>query len=278
MLRPGNVIWNQCWLSFHALIHAPANVPARVQATRKRVLYRFPYRVCVRNPDTGRAQIRTRTARRSGHGIGLGPLSGIRTGALGRKGDKIGFKAQLVTGCLLLIGLRVAPLFPADQAAPFQVLQMQVQGGAAHFAVPRQGFLFGKTAVIRIVPVTQVPKNDLGRRFQAALQDRPVGRLVAHGRDHLPRSDGNRSRSSGGRAMPWSRAVFCAMRTRAQAADSLRSVCSPLNNLETRFGGTPASRDQRYPVRSSTVSTRLIHWRKSRGSGRSMIHSRGLKW
>lgn len=77
---------------------------------------------------------------------------------------------------------RAAPLppLPVDQARLFQPAQLDVQRGAGDFGIGGQLFLRGKAAGQGGVPVAEMPKHQLGRGMQPALQDRPTGGQIAH--------------------------------------------------------------------------------------------------
>lgn len=57
---------------------------------------------------------------------------------------------------------------------------MGVEAGAGDFGIGRQLVLRRETPVIRVVPVAEMPEDELGRRRQPALLDRPVGGTMAH--------------------------------------------------------------------------------------------------
>jgi hypothetical protein len=69
--------------------------------------------------------------------------------------------------------------FAADQPGLFQLVEVHVQAGAGDFGIGRQLVLRWETPVIWVVPVAEMPEDDLGRRRQPALLDRPVGGTMA---------------------------------------------------------------------------------------------------
>ena len=90
---------------------------------------------------------------------------------------------QDVAGQHLALGDRIETRHLPQKPGRLEQVQMRVKSGAADLAIVCQTVLRGKAAEIRIVPVAQKPKHDLGGRLQPALLDGPDGRFVAHGAD-----------------------------------------------------------------------------------------------
>ena len=92
-------------------------------------------------------------------------------------------EAENVTGRLLAFGDRIDAGAASDQTGDLQLAEMVVQGGSADLAIRRQPCLGRKAAEIGVVTVAEMPEHDLGRGFQASLQDGPVGCEMAHAHD-----------------------------------------------------------------------------------------------
>jgi len=71
------------------------------------------------------------------------------------------------------------PGIAPDQPKFFQLGEVQVEGGARHFAVGCQRLLLREAARVRVVPVAKVPKDDLRRGLKPLLTYRPISCCVA---------------------------------------------------------------------------------------------------
>ena len=87
---------------------------------------------------------------------------------------------QNVAGRLLAFCHRIDAGAATDQTGQFQLAEMVVQGRAADLAIGCQPRLGREATEIGVVTVAEMPEHDLGGRLQPALQDRPVGRKMAH--------------------------------------------------------------------------------------------------
>lgn len=138
--------------------------------------YWFPYRVSVRIPDTEIAIFRTRLFVISGHGS----VSIFRT----RLFDillSVEVEREDVAGRFLAFCVAVDALDASYQTSFLKNFQMFVQSRARHFAVVGKHVLAGiATASILVVPIREVPQNQLGSRFQSSLLDSPVRGVMAH--------------------------------------------------------------------------------------------------
>ena len=68
----------------------------------------------------------------------------------------------------------------AQQPCLFEQAKVGVQRGSADFAIMGEAVLRREAAVIGIEAITQMPQDNLGRRLQPPLLDRPGGCLMAH--------------------------------------------------------------------------------------------------
>ena len=104
------------------------------------------------------------------------PMSRIWTWLWG----KFLLEAEEVPGRPLAFRVFGEAPFAADQPGLFQLVEVGVQAGAGDFGIGRQLVLRRETPVIRVMPVAEMPEDELGRRRQPALLDRPVGGSMAH--------------------------------------------------------------------------------------------------
>lgn len=93
---------------------------------------------------------------------------------------KFFLKAEEVPGRPLAFRVFGEAPFAADEPGLFQLVEVGVQAGAGDFGIGRQLVLRREAPVIRVVPVAEMPEDELGRRRQPALLDRPVGGAMAH--------------------------------------------------------------------------------------------------
>lgn len=111
-------------------------------------------------------------------------MSGIRTRLLGIFRHRIGrpalIKREQIQGRNLALLLFVGALDTPDQPQLLKLAQMHIQRAARHLAVVRQRLLRGETAIVRVVPVAQLPQHQLCRGLQSTLRDGPICCCMAH--------------------------------------------------------------------------------------------------
>jgi hypothetical protein len=94
---------------------------------------------------------------------------------------EFGFTGEIISGWQLALLVGVEASLAKNQSALFEDREMPVDACARKLAAVDQIGLRRKAALRRVVTIGEVPKENLGRRVEPALLDRPVGREVAHG-------------------------------------------------------------------------------------------------
>ncbi len=160
--------------------HSAGSLARRARVTRGSNYWFFTYRVSVQILDMAFREIWTWLLPISMSGFWKWVGAGFGVERQFRLRRKLGLEAEKVPGRLPPVGALGVASLPADQPGLFQLVEVHVQTGAGDFGIGRQLVLRREAPVVRVVPIAEMPEDELGRRRQPALLDRLVGGSMAH--------------------------------------------------------------------------------------------------